>query len=198
MKLFEQWLSANVPRIHAVVVNAMHACKILKDYFSSVLKRDVDVVPLVPGLHRRGRPTTIAALVMPIHIDAVEGGSFRSLAHVGQKVREVCAPLWRHPDAATAVVRETFCIWVLAPVYSTAPCVVFGGKSSNACAVAKLNFADRFAERTSTALAVTGSQLLRFRHRFSSAIADAMPRRMLELVGWSARFRNQPAESLAC
>lgn len=58
--------------------------------------------PPVHSLFFRGRPPTVARLVVPVRVDAIQALSFRSLAHVLQE-RSERAPASAHRDSPAAV-----------------------------------------------------------------------------------------------
>lgn len=197
MKSLQQRLAAYVARIHAVVVNAMHRCEVLKNHARSVCQFHIDVVSFVAALLCMSRPPTISAFVMAIHANAIKRFASRALTHIGEKNREVIPPLGRDLDPATAVTGEPLVFGVLASIDSVAPCAVAACQPANARPVAKLNFANRLAESAATALCVTRSQFLRLNYRLVAAVAAATPSRVVELVRHIARNRHQSAESLA-
>lgn len=155
-----------------------------------------DRISAVHLLFRGCSPSAIAGFVVPVIVDAVKGSSARPISHVLAKRGEVLSPLRAHLDATAAVVGVFPILRILAAINCSAPSLIGRSCPVNALPVPKLGLANRFAKRAATALAVTGSQLLRLRDRAVAAVALAKPCRVIELVSWRRRNGNQSSKAL--
>lgn len=86
------------------VINSHHSRKILEDNFASIVFNK-NIIRSVASLLFRCRPSAVPRLVIPVHINAIQGVTRWTFPHILQKLLEARKPFVAHSDAASPILR---------------------------------------------------------------------------------------------
>jgi hypothetical protein len=121
-------------------------------------------------------PTTVARLVIPVVVDAINGKPWRTWPHVFQKLLEVFRPFAAHRNAASPIPLVGAAVFVEAPaLYASPNAVLVRMRKSMRKTRAAL---DDLSVKTPTTPRLTRTYVGSSADDFLAAIAPAMPHRM--------------------
>ena len=145
---------------------------------------------LVKTLFFRCGPTTIAGLIVPVVIDAVDAMFGRgAVAHISQEVLEGVTPALADRNPAATVPRPVFTLRVCAAIDHMSPRSIFRGTPlSSACMTMLQTCLCRpFSLQTAAALRMSGLEVVSGCNCFSAAITSTSPDGLFFPIGAPSR-----------
>jgi hypothetical protein len=169
----------------------------LSERHGLALPRHAYVLALIVALLHLGSPTTVAGLVVTVHVDAVERVAVGLRPHVNQERGEIVTPAVTHLNAASAIQRVGALARVGASFLGVTPRDVFSGEISAVSAtVFGITGSPMLALDASATSRLAVPQVFGFCGSCAAAVASALPLSSSVRFGADA-LNNEHSEALS-
>ncbi len=134
------------------------------------------IVSTVIGLSLSGSPSTIGFGIWPVDINSIKGESVAARPHVGVETFKRFAPVWRHLNAASAVIRVISIVRVVASAFRFFPARPFSRfMHSVFCESGRVSIMIQFRPEAPTAIRTSASKVAPMDYSVISTGTTAVP-----------------------